>query len=410
MAIIEVDHLTKEYRLGQVESLKTTLFNQARRLVSQPTDQREQFKALDNLNFSIDQGEIVGIIGHNGAGKSTLLKIISRITSPTAGTVRVKGRIAPLIEVGAGLVPELTGRENIYLNGSILGLSRKNIDSMFEEIVEFAEIEEFIDTPIKRYSSGMKVKLAFSVATTITAEILIVDEVLAVGDLAFQRKCFNRMEDIIKKQGRTVLFVSHNIRQIERMCKRVMMLEHGEIIFDGKPSETCQLFYRKSNATIQKNVASERQRGVGVRSSGEVDVLDVCAIDESGTPTDLVPAGSPLRIRLRLQVNERLPRPEVVIGTHTTDFFYITSGTTAIYDERPDLDVGNHTLYLTIPDFPVSPGVYCIRVAIFDPNRRNIFFGENLSTFTIDSDEKEARKAIRLLDLPHSWQIDNVVL
>ena len=194
---IEVSHLTKGYRLGALQSLKDTALNAGRRLLGRPVAERPMFKALDDVSFRIEPGEVVGIIGHNGAGKSTLLKMLARISTPTSGTVTVNGRIAPLIEVGAGFVPDFTGRENVYLNASILGMSKVEIDRKFDEIVDFAEMAEFIDTPVKRYSSGMQVKLAFAVATSIEAEILIVDEVLAVGDLAFQRKCFDRMEDTV---------------------------------------------------------------------------------------------------------------------------------------------------------------------------------------------------------------------
>ena len=192
MPIIQVDHVTKEYRLGALQGLKQTLLNTGARLMGRKVAERPLFKALDDVSFSVEQGEVVGIIGHNGAGKSTLLKMLAKISTPTRGSIKVNGRIAPLIEVGAGFVPDFTGRENVYLNGAILGMARQEIDKKFDEIVDFAEMAEFIDTPVKRYSSGMQVKLAFAVATSIESEILIVDEVLAVGDLAFQRKCFDR--------------------------------------------------------------------------------------------------------------------------------------------------------------------------------------------------------------------------
>ena len=230
MPIIEVKHLTKEYDLGAVTSIKDNLRQTLAKLQGKDTWQRERFKALDDVNFTIEEGEVVGIIGHNGAGKSTLLKHLANITKPTSGEVIVRGSIAPLIEVGAGVNPELTGRENIFLNGAILGIPKKVIQSKLDEIIEFSELEQFIDTPVKRYSSGMTVKLGFSIATSMDADILIIDEVLAVGDLAFQRKCFDRMETLINKQGKTVLLVSHNIRQVTRMCSRVILLNGGKLI------------------------------------------------------------------------------------------------------------------------------------------------------------------------------------
>ena len=196
----------------------------------------EDFWALKNLNFSIGKGERVGIIGRNGAGKSTLLKVLSRITEPTTGVITMKGRVASLLEVGTGFHPELTGRENVFLNGAVLGMSRSEIKKKFDEIVAFAEVEQFLDTPVKRYSSGMYVRLAFAVAAHLEPEILLVDEVLAVGDAQFQKKCMGKMEDV-SKDGRTIFFVSHNMGAIENLCQRVICLSHGEISFDGATSE-----------------------------------------------------------------------------------------------------------------------------------------------------------------------------
>jgi ABC-type polysaccharide/polyol phosphate transport system ATPase subunit len=235
MAAISVVHVTKEFRLGQATTVRQTLAHALARLQGRDGSSPTRFKALDDVDFSVKQGEVLGIIGTNGAGKSTLLKLLARISEPTSGRLTVQGKIAPLIEVGAGLIADLSGRENVYLNGIILGMSYAQIKKKFDEIVGFAELEEFIDTPIKRYSSGMAVRLGFSIATCVDADILIVDEVLAVGDLAFQRKCFDRMEDMIKRQGKTVLLVSHNTRQIERLCTRVILMDHGRIVADDSP-------------------------------------------------------------------------------------------------------------------------------------------------------------------------------
>src|SRR6266550_1493123 len=251
MAVIEVNHVTKEFRLGQLHSLRQSVLDAVARVRGRPVQERAPFKALDDVDFKVEAGEVLGIIGPNGAGKSTLLKLLARISVPTSGSVNVRGSVAPLIEVGAGLVPDLTGRENVYLNASILGMRRAEIGKKFDEIVAFAELEEFIDTPIKRYSSGMQVRLGFSIATSMDSAILIVDEVLAVGDLAFQRKCFDRMEDMIKRQGKTVLLVSHNTRQIERLCTRVILMDHGRIVADGSPSTVCDIFYERSDAKIK---------------------------------------------------------------------------------------------------------------------------------------------------------------
>ncbi|MBE9209037.1 ATP-binding cassette domain-containing protein [Nostoc sp. LEGE 06077] len=219
--------------------------------ISNPS--REEFWALNDVSFEIKQGEAIGVIGRNGAGKSTLLKILSRITEPTRGRITIQGRVASLLEVGTGFHPELTGRENIYLNGSVLGMSRVEIKQKFDEIVAFAEVEKFLDTPVKRYSSGMYVRLAFSVAAHLEPEILIVDEVLAVGDSAFQKKCLGKMDDVATKEGRTVLFVSHSMAAIAQLTKRCILLSKGNIQFDGNTNKAVQLYLvgQKDNSIQQ---------------------------------------------------------------------------------------------------------------------------------------------------------------
>ena len=218
-----------------INAAKAPLRRLTRRTGGGPT--REDFWALKDISFEVKRGEVVGIIGRNGAGKSTLLKILSRITEPTDGQIEIEGRVAALLEVGTGFHPELTGRENIFLNGAILGMSRVEIRSKFDEIVAFAEVERFLDTPVKHYSSGMYVRLAFSVAAHLEPEILIVDEVLAVGDTAFQKKCLGKIGEVVARDGRTVLFVSHNMGTIQKLCNRVILLKNGNIVSDGRPNE-----------------------------------------------------------------------------------------------------------------------------------------------------------------------------
>lgn len=237
--VIQVSNLSKRYRLGQKEKQADTLFGQISQIIRSPYENLKRlrhlnrfgkedesvFWALKDISFEVKEGEVLGIIGKNGAGKSTLLKILSQITEPTSGKIEIHGRVASLLEVGTGFHPELSGRENIYMNGTILGMTRKEIDSKLDEIIDFSGVEKFIDTPVKFYSSGMKVRLGFSVAAHLDPEILIVDEVLAVGDYEFQKKCLGKMEDVSKNQGRTVLFVSHQIDAISRLCSRVLVLK-----------------------------------------------------------------------------------------------------------------------------------------------------------------------------------------
>jgi len=231
---IEVQNLSKKYILGKSEEQYLTLRDAIKNLIFSPFQKTpypsaiHELWALKNITFSIDSGEVVGIIGRNGAGKSTLLKILSRITLPSEGKVQLNGRVGSLLEVGTGFHPELTGRENILLSGSILGMRRNDIENKMDEIIKFSDIEKFLDTPVKRYSSGMYVRLAFAVAAHLDPEILLVDEVLAVGDFAFQKKCLGKMSDI-SKEGRTVLFVSHNMKAIEQLCNYCIFLEEGHI-------------------------------------------------------------------------------------------------------------------------------------------------------------------------------------
>jgi ABC-type polysaccharide/polyol phosphate transport system ATPase subunit len=408
MPIIEVDHLTKEYRLGAMRGLKQTFLNAGARLAGKKLPERPMFKALDDVSFAVEQGEVLGIIGHNGAGKSTLLKMLARISTPTRGSIKVNGRIAPLIEVGAGFVPDFTGRENVYLNGAILGMSRQEIDKKFDEIVDFAEMAEFIDTPVKRYSSGMQVKLAFAVATSVDSDVLIVDEVLAVGDLAFQRKSFDRMAEFIKAEGRTVLIVSHNIRQIERMCSRVILLSHGKIENDGTAGEVCDAFFRGSNEKIAENAAKASH--ARIRTSGEAELLDISVVNAEGHKISEIMPGEPLIVRVQFGLATKLEKPELIVGTHTTDFVYLTGSSTAVFDARPDYEVGEHEVVVTFEHYPLTTGVYCLRFVILDKNRRTVFVGENLKTFRVGLGNLEAREeGLRMLDLPVNWKLQGTI-
>ena len=243
--ILEVSNVSKEYRLGAIggTTLNAELQSKLAKLRGKEDPNKkigaregkvgERFLALDGVSFSVAPGEAVGIIGHNGAGKSTLLKLISRVTAPSGGEIRLRGRVASMLEVGTGFHPELTGRENVYLNGAILGMTKREIDAKFDEIVDFAEMRQFIDTPVKRYSSGMYVKLAFSVAAHLDSEIMIMDEVLAVGDAKFQNKCLGKMSDEAGTGKRAILYVSHNMSTIQRLCTRCIVLDHGKVVYDG---------------------------------------------------------------------------------------------------------------------------------------------------------------------------------
>lgn len=251
--VIKIDNLKKKYRLGLIGggTLTADLQSWWAKLrkkedpnlkIGEAAVEKKEFWALNGINLEVKKGETLGIIGANGAGKSTLLKILSRVTAPTEGEVKINGRISSMLEVGTGFHGELTGRENIYLNGAILGMSRKEVDAKIEDIIEFSECRKFIDTPVKRYSSGMYVKLAFAVAAHLDSEILVMDEVLAVGDMKFQEKCLGKMGDVADKEGRTVLYVSHNMSTIQQLCSRCIVLDKGRVIYDGNVEEAIRIY------------------------------------------------------------------------------------------------------------------------------------------------------------------------
>lgn len=296
MKVIQVENLSKLYRLGQVGT--GSIFHDVNRWwhtvrgkedpythVGEVNDRTQKGKgdyvwALKNINFEVEQGEVLGIIGSNGAGKSTLLKILSRTTGPTTGTIKVKGRIASLLEVGTGFHPELSGRDNIFMNGTILGMTRSEIKSKFDEIVEFAGVERYLDTPVKRYSSGMYVRLAFAVAAHLESEILIIDEVLAVGDIEFQKKCLGKMKDVSEKQGRTVMFVSHNMKSIASLSQTLLVMEKGMTNRYEEPLKGIDIYNKK--LTSFENSLHVKQQINRLADNEFIEVIDFFVSDLSG--------------------------------------------------------------------------------------------------------------------------------
>ncbi len=412
MPTIEVSNLSKEYRLGGLRTLKETLANAGARVLGRAIEKATPFKALDDINFSVEQGEVVGIIGHNGAGKSTLLKMIARISTPTHGRVRVNGRISPLIEVGAGFVPDFTGRENVYLNASILGMRRREIDKKYDEIVAFAEMAEFMDTPVKRYSSGMRVKLAFSVATSVESEILIVDEVLAVGDLAFQQKCIERMEKLIKAEGRTVLIVGHNMRQIQRICNRVILLDHGQITQDGNPPDVCNVFYEEAQArNIERHKVVDGEI-VPEQSDQSVRVTKIDLLDGNGRSLEKITMHQRMTLRVYFEALRRLPGVEIVLGLHTPDFFQVLGVSNAAAGPLPIIEPGKHQLECRFPEIPLRPGSYAIRLYFMDPLRRTLWAAENIIPVHVSVGDFDvtALPIDGLVHLKTSWVLDERML
>ncbi len=321
---LKVENLGKKYIIGHQDrerytALRDVLTNQARsfgkRVVSpfKPTNSgytREEFWALKDVSFEVKKGDVVGIIGRNGAGKSTLLKILSRITEPTTGRITLEGQVASLLEVGTGFHPELTGRENIFLNGAILGMSRAEIKRKFDEIVDFAEIEKFLDTPVKRYSSGMYVRLAFAVAAHMEPEILVVDEVLAVGDAAFQKKCLGKMEDVATKEGRTVLFVSHNMGVIENLCKKTVVLSKGQVKLYDETKKAINLFQNELETQVQNvNFSQLKRSGTGI-----IKLIDFTIENSVGQILSSVSSGENITLAFHYKLTSNRPVKNVSLG------------------------------------------------------------------------------------------------
>lgn len=345
--VISVENLSKHYRLGLIgnRTLQQDLNRWWARVRGKPdpllkigevdhgNQEGEYIWALRNLSFEVKEGEILGIIGRNGAGKSTLLKILSRITGPTSGEVKVKGRVGSLLEVGTGFHAELTGRENIYLNGAILGMRRTEIDRKFDEIVDFSGVEKFIDTPVKRYSSGMYVRLAFAVAAHLDPDILVVDEVLAVGDVKFQEKCLGKMRDVTE-QGRTVLFVSHNMATIKSLVDRAMLLDAGKVVCDGGVDRVVDM-YLAAGRDVSISQAGIIPDNVPRTGTGEAYFRAVELLNAAGEPISQLYFGESFRVALTIEMAKRIEDAVVEVGISTLDGTRITSSFTCDGEFQP---------------------------------------------------------------------------
>ncbi|HEY4372670.1 MAG TPA: ABC transporter ATP-binding protein [Burkholderiales bacterium] len=339
------------------------------------------FNALDNVSFTVEAGETVGLIGRNGAGKSTLLKILSRVAAPNAGRVRIRGRVSSLLEVGTGFHPELTGRENTYLNGAILGMTKAEITRKFDEIVAFAEVEKFIDTPVKRYSSGMYVRLAFAVAAHLEPEILIVDEVLAVGDHEFQKKCLGKMRDV-RAEGRTVLFVSHNMTAVNSLCSRSILLSKGRVIADGPSADVTREYMR--NALIQ----GESRWKFDVKAGCRAQVREVMVLDPDGELREGYELTKPVRIRMRYQLAEPMRGVTVglqIISEETGECVISLSDTELEQSRLEERAAGIYVSEVQLPDRLLNTGQYSVRLGISKGRHDILDTAEGMNFRIIDS-------------------------
>jgi lipopolysaccharide transport system ATP-binding protein len=366
--MLEVESLGKCYRLGDAvrhDTLRDLLMQRFRRANSPPSHSPDEFWALRGVSFSIGEGEVVGVVGRNGAGKSTLLKLLSRITAPTEGLIRLGGRVASLLEVGTGFHPELSGRENIFMNGAVLGMSRNEILARFDSIVEFAEVERFLDTPIKRYSSGMHLRLAFAVAAHLESDILLVDEVLAVGDTEFQRKCLGRMEGVARS-GRTVLLVSHNLAAIQSVTSRCLLLEGGALTCDGPTQEVVGAYLgRAGRRAIAQDLTTDHR---------EFHIHSMCFDDENQPPG----FDQPLHFELSLS----LGRPFQTVGFELGICNSLGARIVTSRHVVDRLDEGKTTLSIRIAGHHLAPGEYSISLGIARGSQK-IYYAENVLPFSL---------------------------
>jgi len=403
---IEVDGLGKRYRLGEEasgERLLSGLFGKSRARGA------EELWALKDVSFSVARGEAVGIIGRNGAGKSTLLKILSRITHPTTGRAVVRGRLSSLLEVGTGFHPELTGRENIFLNGGIIGMSRREIERKFDEIVAFAGIERFLDTPVKRYSSGMYVRLAFGVAAHLEPDILVVDEVLAVGDAGFQRKSLQTLDRMSGEQSRTILFVSHNLQAIRTFCRRAILLDAGRVVMDDSVDKVLPAYLRSFGK--MENVASVNTRDRSNRTSGEVRISSVEARGADGSARWNFEVGEDITLRFGYQVLEEVP--ELALYMSITDAAS-QSLLTYIRAPVPQIDLTRRhdgMIELMLPKLALRPGEFELYIALGDTRGERFYDvidrNVDLPMISVDSSDVDSYARYGYFSMDYRISVDS---
>jgi lipopolysaccharide transport system ATP-binding protein len=392
--IIEVRNISKQYHLGEgagmYRNLRETLVHLLRKpwagkpAAAGPSEDQNSFWALRDVSLDIEKGDTIGIIGSNGAGKSTLLKILSRIMDPTLGYIKVRGRLASLLEVGTGFHPELTGRENIYLNGSILGMQKAEIDAKFEDIANFAGIDGFLDTPVKRYSSGMYVRLAFAIAAHLEPDILIVDEVLAVGDVAFQRKCLGKMAEA-RARARTVIFVSHNLLAVESLCNRAIVLQKGAIVFSGTAKDASEYYLRNLagvNAPANSHLIDLSAAGRPATCQPMLRRLELYTQDDQPFRGE-IPVGRGLKAAITFQMDEPSADVDAWIAFDTVTGQRICTAHSAYQPNRAQKErAGEQTFVCDIPSLPLVPGEYKILVGV-DIELKELDWIEDVTRVTI---------------------------
>ena len=391
--VIRAENLGKKYKIGLlkkrqntlrdhvVEGVKSAINFRGRRSAAgaEAVAPMDTIWAVDDVSFEVKQGEVLGIIGRNGAGKSTLLKILSRITEPTHGRCEIYGRVGSLLEVGTGFHSELTGRENIYLNGAILGMKKAEIDRKFDEIVAFSEVEQFVDTPVKRYSSGMHMRLAFSVAAHLEMETLIIDEVLAVGDVSFQNKCLGKMGDVAS-QGRTVLFVSHNMGAVANLCQSVIWLDRGRVVERGEPGAIINAYLKNTTLDEEGSVRFGSRTG-----TGEARLLRASLMDSDGSPRETFSMGETVVAEMDIEFLRAFPLVYMSLDIKRADsglgVLHLTTTDSGFNLEQ--ITEGTHRLRVEIPNCTLYPGAYKIAVFIGIENIKALDFVQDAMTFSM---------------------------
>jgi lipopolysaccharide transport system ATP-binding protein len=371
--IIEIKNIGKKYNITQhlggyiaLRDVITNIFKNPLKYAKKKVKKiaginvKEDFWALRNVNLEIKKGEVIGIIGHNGAGKSTLLKILSQITPPTEGEITIRGRVGSLLEVGTGFHPELTGRENIFLNGAILGMTKKEMEKKFDAIVEFAGIGKFLDTPVKYYSSGMYVRLAFSVAAHLEPDILIVDEVLAVGDAEFQKKCLGKMDEITKEEGRTIIFVSHNMGAIEKLCNKCVLLKNGTVVKTGSPRDVIDYYLNKQQNLSSVTVLPKKDKPLG-------QFTKISILDKDYQPASRIPISEDFFIELEYEIHQPLKQKAIFINFFIQGELLFISTAGDKDGKYRDYEPGKYLTRVSIPSFLFQVGI--IYFSVFLTNR-----------------------------------------
>lgn len=379
---LKVEHVSKEYRLGQIGggTLKAEIQSKIAKwrhkedpnlkIGEKAHEKNERFLALDDVSFEIKKGEKIGIIGHNGAGKSTILKLICRVTAPTKGNIYLNGRITSMLEVGTGFHGELTGRENIYLNGSILGMSKAEIDEKIDEIIEFSEVKQFIDTPVKRYSSGMHVKLGFAVASHLNSEIMIMDEVLAVGDMAFQNKCIEQMKKVADEEGRTILYVSHNMNTIRQLCDRCIVLNHGTVAFIGDVEEAINIYLGINPDEIGTCIDLSNKRMEHLPKKIDCKMQEINLVGKTDAP--IYDVNESLVCDLKIKSYKTIKNP--AIRLEVRDWQDIPVGAAYNHKLNDFEENTENTIRVTLDDCRFIPGKYKVLLVIYEVNEYGIYY------------------------------------